>query len=168
MVRPLSSVVSAVAIILLSCHSPTTTRAFSPPDSSISRSRLNRDRRNELPSPILQYGRIKSSPRDGGAVGTRSVVVCHAGISPVAAGTSVARRFFSYGATAFMTNWKSNCLIPLVAGFVGWYVNISVHIRIFICIATAKPSRSTQLKVDELSCRANDIFPHPMAGTAYL
>lgn len=41
----------------------------------------------------------------------------------LSAGTSLAKRIVSRGITTFASNWKAYSLIPLVAGFVGWFTN---------------------------------------------
>ena len=45
---------------------------------------------------------------------TISTTTCHA---------SAASAIVNHGITTFMSNWKSYSLIPLVAGFVGWFTN---------------------------------------------
>eukprot|EP00571_Detonula_confervacea_P006189 CAMPEP_0172318692 /NCGR_PEP_ID=MMETSP1058-20130122/35544_1 /TAXON_ID=83371 /ORGANISM="Detonula confervacea, Strain CCMP 353" /LENGTH=559 /DNA_ID=CAMNT_0013033575 /DNA_START=37 /DNA_END=1713 /DNA_ORIENTATION=+ len=110
-------VVTAVAT---SCHPTSLTpvqmqsEAFSPGNIS-SRKRPNHDRRriSSSSSPFQHRANSASSA-------ARVSVICHsAGI----AGTSIARRVIGHGVTTFMSNWKAYSLIPLVAGFVGWFTN---------------------------------------------
>jgi len=55
----------------------------------------------------------------------RSSVICNSAvIEPViAASTSLVGRILGHGVTTFMSNWKAYSIIPLVAGFVGWFTN---------------------------------------------
>jgi len=87
--------------------------AFSP--GNISRIRPNHGgRRSRFSSPFPH--RVNSA-----STAARVSVICHS--SPVLVSTSIARRFLGHGVTTFMSNWKAYTLIPLVAGFVGWFTN---------------------------------------------
>jgi hypothetical protein len=47
----------------------------------------------------------------------------HTPISTTTCHASAAAAIVNHGITTFMSNWKSYSLIPLVAGFVGWFTN---------------------------------------------
>ncbi len=52
-------------------------------------------------------------------------MICNSAvIEPVVAvSTSLVGRILGHGVTTFMSNWKAYSIIPLVAGFVGWFTN---------------------------------------------
>lgn len=70
---------------------------------------------------------------DNDSAGRKSVI-CHAVLEPVVASTSVVRHILEYGATRFISNWKMYSLIPLIAGFVGWFTNYLAVQMIFFPI----------------------------------
>lgn len=118
-----------------SCHPKSLTpmqmqsEAFSPGPDNISRKRLNYDRRHGIiSSPPFQQERFNINSAST-AASSRASVICHS-----VAGTSIARRVIGHGVTTFMSNWKAYSLIPLVAGFVGWFTNYLAVQMIFFPI----------------------------------
>ena len=130
--------VSVSAIAITSCHNPkSSVHAFSPSPSSLipSLKRVHHDRRYPIIHSPRILDRINSprsaagSARSGNGAQSSSAkasVVRHsvAGIDPViATSTSFAKRIVGHGISTFMSNWKAYSLIPLIAGFVGWFTN---------------------------------------------
>ena len=93
-------------------------------DRSRRSSSMNRPRHREggvddrAPPSSAYHRRAAATPSTVRHASTAGMIVV-----PVVAGTSsMARRIIMHGVTTFVSNWKSYSLIPLVAGFVGWYV----------------------------------------------
>ena len=126
-------IIVAVAIVV-STRTILTVQAFSSPSSAryvVGSSALaGRHHRSLLPSSSIStlsssilsrrvHGISSTTTqyrRNHHAKATVSTTTCHAS-------SSAAATILNHGISTFMSNWKSYGLIPLVAGFVGWFTN---------------------------------------------
>ncbi|KAL9178960.1 hypothetical protein ACHAXT_011933 [Thalassiosira profunda] len=118
--RRLPSFLAATAVATSCCPTSLapihTAAAFSPGHTS--RKRVHRERNPQKSSPLQHRFRNNGSPSP------RTSMVRHVTpIDPVLATTSIAKGVFSHGITTFLSSWKTYSLIPLIAGFVGWFTN---------------------------------------------
>ena len=71
--------------------------------------------------------KLVASPSGYGSCSSKSTTCLSmsvtGGVAAATATSSLARRILSHGITTFASNWKAYSLIPLVAGFVGWFTN---------------------------------------------
>ena len=118
--------VVALAIVCTSTHL-STVQAFSSPSSNTHHKSLPSTSTSTLSSFTLsqRVNRIvlpnyHSVPR---TIATQYRRQHHTPISTTTCHASAAAAIVNHGITTFMSNWKSYSLIPLVAGFVGWFTN---------------------------------------------
>lgn len=129
----------ASAIIISCCHPKLQihqlgAQAFSPPTPR------NSSRRRRIHTPsfrqddcnkfnanhhIISNRRISSAPHTLATCLSATPIAVAAAAPVVIAGTatSLFKRIIQHGTTTFMSNWKAYSMIPLVAGFVGWFTN---------------------------------------------